>query len=264
MPRHLIDAFCTRLESFLSARCIRIAPMSSTNTAHVVTRIFPPFLFLLLFSSIAFAHREDYIDETLVFATLDRGEIESQYWFDAGSEDSDRFTRHDIALEYGITDHWMIDGRVSGLDEDGFHLDSSRLETRYRFFDEGTLPIDIAVSGEVNTNRYAQGHQIVGIEPRLILSKDLGKLNLTTNLAEEIPFTRHGPSFEVRGGCQFDATKFFRFGSELRYDTEERSVAVIPQIWLVFPHEVTFKVGYSYDFGGARERFVRVALVKGF
>jgi hypothetical protein len=69
---------------------------------------------------------------------------------------------------------------------------------------------------------------------------------------------------EVRGGSQYDATKFFRFGAELRYDTEERSVAVIPQIWFVFPHEVTFKVGYFYDFGRARERFIRMALVKGF
>ena len=229
-----------------------------------LSRKFPTVLFLLLFSSDAFAHREDYIDETLVFATLGRGEIESQYWFDVGSEDSNRFTRHHIALEYGLTDHWMIDGRVSGLDEDGFHLDSSRLETRYRFFDEGTLPIDIAVSGELNTDRDEQGHQIVGIEPRLILSKDFGKLNLTTNLAEEFPFTRDSPSLEVRGGWQYDATKFFRFGAELRYDTEERSVAVIPQIWFVFPHEVTFKVGYFYDLGGAHERFVRVALVKGF
>jgi hypothetical protein len=72
-----------------------------------LSRIFPAFLLLLLFSSSAFAHREDYIDETLVFATLDRGEVASQYWFDAGSEDSDGFTRHHIALEYSITDHWM-------------------------------------------------------------------------------------------------------------------------------------------------------------
>jgi hypothetical protein len=150
------------------------------------SRIFPALLLLLFLSASASALREDYIDETLVFATLDRGEIESQYWFDTGSEDSDRFTRHHIVFEYGITDQWMIDGRVSGLNEDGFHLDSSRLETRYRFFDEGTLPIDIAASGEVNTNRDAQGHQIVGIEPRLILSKDFGNLNLTTNLAEDV------------------------------------------------------------------------------
>ena len=158
----------------------------------------------------------------------------------------------------------MIDGRVSGLDEHGFHLDSSRLETRYRFFNEGTLPIDIAGSGEVNTNRDTQGHQSFGIEPRLILSRDFSKLNLTVNLAEEIPFSRGHASLEIRSAWQYDATDLFRFGSELRYDTEEHSVAVIPQIWFVFPHEVTLKVGYFYDFGGAHERFVRVALVKGF
>jgi hypothetical protein len=85
-----------------------------------------------------------------------------------GRVDSDQFTRHHLALEYGITDHWMIDGRVTGLDEHGFHLDSSRLETRYRFFDEGTLPIDIAVSGEVNTHRDEHGHQIQVLLPRQI------------------------------------------------------------------------------------------------
>jgi len=117
--------------------------------------------FFVLCAVRVFAHGEDYIDETLVFATLDRGEVESQYWFDAGSEDSDGFTRHHIALEYGITDHWMIDGRVSGLDEHGFHLDSSRLETRYRFFNEGTLPIDIAGSGEVKYQpRYARASEL--------------------------------------------------------------------------------------------------------
>lgn len=158
----------------------------------------------------------------------------------------------------------MIDGRITELDEHGLHLDSSRLETRYRFFDEGTLPIDIALSGEVNTHRDEQGHQIFGIEPRLILSKDFGKLNLPVNLAEEIPVSRSHPSFEVRGGCEYDATKLFHLGTELRYDTEESSVSVIPQVWAAFPHEVTLKAGYSYDFGETRERFVRVALEVGF
>lgn len=246
-------------------------PIDSAQFSHwelllltTLSRIFPAFLFLLLCASGAFAHREDYIDETLVFVTLDRGEIEPEYWFDVGSVDSDQFTRHHLALEYGITDHWMIDGRVTGLEEHGFHLDSSRLETRYRFFDEGTLPLDIALSGEINTHRDEQGHQIFGIEPRLILSKDFGKLNLTVNLAEEIPFSRDHPSFEIRGGWRYDATKLFRIGTELRYDTEERSVSVIPQIWFAFPHEVTLKAGYSYDFGGTNERFVRVALEVGF
>jgi hypothetical protein len=213
-----------------------------------------------------YPHGEDYIDETLVFVTLERGVVEPLYWFDIGRDDSQHFMRHSLGLEYGITDHWMIDGRATGLDErgDGFHFDSSRLETRYRFFEEGTLPIDIAVSGEINSSRDEDGHQSVGIEPRLILSKDFGKLNLTLNLSEEIPFSRHSPSLETRGGWEYKVTDFFHFGTELRYDTEEHAVAVIPQIWFTFPHDVTLKAGYSYDFGARHERFLRAALTVEF
>jgi hypothetical protein len=213
-----------------------------------------------------FAHGEDYIDETLVYVTLERGAVEPGYWFDIGRNDSGQFMRHNLVLEYGITDHWMIDGRATVLDErgDGFHFDSSRLETRYRFFDEGTLPVDIAASGEINSNRDENGHQIVGGEPRLILSKGLGKLNVTLNFAAEFPFTRHNPFIETRGGCEYDVTDFLHFGSEIRYDTQEHSVAVIPQIWFTFPRNVTLKAGYSYDFGVMHERFFRTAVVLEF
>ena len=54
---------------------------------------------------------------------------------------------------------------------------------------------------------------------------------------------------ETRGGLEYGVTSFFNFGTELSYDTEEHAVAVIPQIWLTFPHKVTLKCGYSYDFG---------------
>jgi hypothetical protein len=175
--------------------------------------------FFALCATTVYAIGEDYIDETLVFAALDRGAVEPGYWFDIGRDDSAQFMRHNLVLEYGITDHCLIDGRATGLDErrDGFHFDSSRLETRYRFFDEGILPVDIAASSEINSKRDANGHQIVGIEPRLILSKNLGNLNLTFNFAVEFPFNRHSPSVETRGGLQYDVTSFFNFGTELRY-----------------------------------------------
>jgi hypothetical protein len=213
-----------------------------------------------------YAHGEDYIDETLVFATVERGAVEPGYWFDIGRDDAGNFMRHNFALEYGITDHWMVDARATGLDErrNGFHFDSSRLETRYRFLNEGTLPIDIAASGEFNSRRDQEGHQTIGIEPRLISSKNFGNLNVTFNLAVEIPFNRHSPSLETRGGLEYDVSHFFHFGSEWRYDTEDHAVAVIPQIWLTFTHNVTFKAGYSYDFGPTHERFLRSALVVEF
>ena len=79
--------------------------------------------------------------------------------------------------------------------------------------------------------------------------------------AAEFPFNRHSPSLETRGGWEYDVTDFFHFGSEVRYDTQEHAVAVIPQIWFTLPHKVTLKAGYSYDFGAMHERFLRTAFV---
>ena len=119
-------------------------------------------LFLTLCASTVYAHREDYLDETLVFVTLERGELEPEYWFDMGRDDFVPFMRHHLALEYGITNHWMVDARVTALHErsDGLDFDSARLETRYRFFEEGTLPIDVALSGEINAGRDEAGREI--------------------------------------------------------------------------------------------------------
>jgi len=222
---------------------------------------------LLVFSSgtPALAHREDYIDETLVFVTLEQNELEPEYWFDFGSDGRQDFTRHHLALEYGLTNHWMIDARATAVGENvhGLRFDSSRLEMRYRFGDEGTLPIDIAVSGELNSFRDHADRTHFGVEPRLILSKDVGELNLTMNLAEEMPIDGPHASFEVRGGLRYDASDLFRFGTELRYDAAEHSVTAVPQLWLTLPHDITLKGGYSYDFGKPHLRFVRLTVEVG-
>ena len=216
------------------------------------------------FAQPASAHREDYIDETLVFQTVEKGALEPEYWFDYGRrDDSDiYFQRHNLALEYGVTDHLMIDGRVTA-DHPFNHstnFDSGWLETRYRFGEEGDWPVDVAISGEANTRRLEHGHYQYGIEPRVILSRDFSKLNLTLNVAEEVPVNRGAPSVELATGARYDATQFFRFGSELKYDIHEHSGSVIPQIWFAFPHEITFKTGFSFGFDRNRENFVRFVI----
>jgi len=216
----------------------------------------------LLPARMALAHREDYIDETLVFQTLEEHAVEPEYWFDYGTRPEGDFTRHNVSLEYGITDHLMIDGRttIDNPDNSKANFDSARFEIRSRFADEGDWPIDIALSAEANTRRLENGRYQYGLEPRLILSKDFAKLNFTLNVAEELPVNRGAPSAELASGARYDATKLFRFGSELKYDVHERSGAVIPQIWLAFPHDITFKTGYSKGFDQNREDFVRFVI----
>ncbi len=216
----------------------------------------------LLPARITLAHREDYIDETLVFQTLEEHAVEPEYWFDYGTRPEGDFTRHNVSLEYGITDHLMVDGRATVDDPNSgnANFDSARLEVRCRFAEEGDWPVDIALSAEMNTRRLENGHYQYGFEPRLVLSKDFAKLNFTLNVAEELPVNRGAPSVELASGARYDATKLFRFGSELKYDVHERSGAVIPQIWLAFPRDITFKAGYSKGFDQNREDFVRFVI----
>ena len=229
-------------------------------------------IFFLSLSRLALAHKDDYIDETLVYLTLEKKEIEPEYWFDFGykhDEDAGKnigFLRHNFALEYGITNHWMVDGRgtIRNMKREETVFESGRFETRYRFFDEGTKPIDVAVSAEANTERDEHGKQQPAIEPRLILSKDFKQLNLTLNLPEEI-FLRSGklafvPSFGVR----YNATNLLRLGCEMRYNTHSHEDSAIPQIWFALPREITIKLGYSFGLNHNEENFGRVAIEVGF
>src|SRR5439155_8482360 len=176
-----------------------------------------PFLLLLSGAGTAQAHGEDYIDETLVFQTVEKGAIESQYWFDYGyRSDSDTyFQRHNLVFEYGITDRLMVDGRLT-LDHPenrNINFDFGRFETRYRFEEEGAWPIDVALSSEANVGRLEHGRYQCAVEPRLILSKDFSKLNLTLNVAEDLPINRGVPSVQGAFGARYDLTPLFRVRS---------------------------------------------------
>ncbi len=223
-------------------------------------------------SEMAFAHRDDYIDETLVYMTLEKREVEAEYWLDGGyrkQEDPGKkvsFFSHNLATEYGVTDHWMVDGRVTF--ETSRHEDtvfqSGRFETRYRFFEENEKPIDVAVSAEANTERDEEGRQQPAVEPRLILSKDFKLLNLTLNLPEEVFLKSGNTAFVPSFGLRYNATELLRWGAEARYNTRSHEGSAIPQIWFAFPHEITLKLGYSFGFDRNTENFGRIAIEAGF
>jgi len=220
-------------------------------------------LALFLCTREASAHRDDYLNETLVYLTLGQKEVEAEYWYDRGyrPEDGSDFTRHNGAIEWGITDHWMVDGRITAISDAGTDFDSARVETRYRFSDEGTLPIDVAASFEVNSEREPDGSTTVNLEPRALLSRDFAeKFNVTANFSEEIPLDSGTPAFLAALGGRYNWSNLVRVGSELQYNFDQQIGAVIPQLWFAFPREITLKIGYSHGVDQAPADFVRVAL----
>lgn len=213
----------------------------------------------------ASAHRDDYLDETLVYLTLAPHEHEVEYWFDhgTGSGPESGLIRHNAALEWGVTGHFMVDGRltIASRNRDGTRFDSGRVESRYRFSDEGTNPVDVAASLEINAERDPDGSTSYGVEPRLVLSRDVREvLNFTVNLSEEVPLDSDERAFLTSFGSRFNWTSLVRAGAELHYDFNNHAGAVIPQLWFAFGHDTTLKLGYSRGFDRDTLDFIRGAL----
>jgi hypothetical protein len=213
----------------------------------------------------ACAIADDYIDETLVYSTSDKGELELEYWVGYGRDrvSNEHFYGNTFEVEYGITKHWMIEGQVmiEHLGEDRTVFEEGEFETRYRFLEEGDLPVDIALAGGLNSERNDDGKQEPSFEPRLIVSKDIDKINVTLNLPVDIPLRDEGQGeFTPALGTSYQITSMFRVGSEVKYDVETHEGSVIPQLFIYLPHDITTRLGFSHGFSDNHEDFGRLAI----
>jgi len=197
----------------------------------------------------AFAHRDDYVDETFVFETLPGGELEAELWGDLREARDHRLSGlYTGALELGLTDRWMADAAVQALhDADGLAFARFRFESRARLADEGDWPIDVALSAEYELESTALGQDSTEhtISPRLVLSRDfVHELNTTLNL--DLP-VRISPSAEVSFayaiGVRYPAEGVLRAGVEARHDVVDKRATVFPQVMLALPAEMTIKLG---------------------
>src|SRR5215831_15096660 len=93
------------------------------------------------------AHRDDYINETFVFQTLEAHEFEPEIWLDAGTQGPEgSFWRYAAAFEYGVSHHFMVDGFAGWTDPSHASpsFERGRAEARLRFGEEGDRPVDVA------------------------------------------------------------------------------------------------------------------------
>lgn len=214
--------------------------------------------------TVLWAHREDYIDETLVFETLEKQALETEYWLDLGNDTvpSSNFVRHNVSFEYGITDHWMVDARGTMAEQGASnYFDSGRAETRLRFKEEGEWPIDVAFSGEVNAERQPDGSYPLGLELRLLFSKDfIEPWNLTVNIGEEFFFSGMNPSTDLSFGTRYNVGTVLGFGGEFKYNLTGQEGSVIPQAWISATKSLTIKTGYSVGLDNNPMNFFRLAL----
>ena len=172
-----------------------------------------PFLALALSSLAApqaWAHRDDYIDETFVYQTLGSQEREIEGWAEIHAG-HDRHPRawYTGAFEYGVTKRWTVDGAAQWVhDTAGLGLGRFRSETPYRFAEEGQGPLDFAVSleYEAETRRATKGETEHVLTPRLVVSRDLVPAFNTTlkRSTARFSFPSSGSRFRTRSHSSWE------------------------------------------------------------
>lgn len=135
------------------------------------------------------------------------------------------------------------------------HFARSRVETRYRFAEEGAHFIDLATSLEYEWENEDGGEHF--ISPRLVLSKDITeKLNTTLNLFAELRVSDPKARFGYALAARYPGESFIRFGAELQGLTPDpNELLVIPQIWFAFAHDITWKLGSGVYLISEEQRF---------
>lgn len=155
------------------------------------------------------------------YGTTEKGELEVALWNDVATPRAGGLPQavltHRLELEYGITDHLdvaLYHVFEQGGDAGAFHLDSWRLESRYRFAEPGRWPVDVMVYLELE--RPADMSMPFELEERLIGEKDLGRFGLVVNLAAEQHLLRGdlGHTLEIDLGARYALLPVLRLGVE--------------------------------------------------
>jgi hypothetical protein len=219
-------------------------------------------LFLtLLIPSVVEAHRDDYIDETFVYMTLERGAREVEFWGEARRSQAHKTERwYTGAFEFGVSSRWTLDGAYQLVDRNAdVRFGRVRTETRYRFAEEGEWPLDLAASAEyeLETSAATGGETEHILTPRLVISKDLtAKLNTTVNLDAPISLSEGGVSFAYAVGLRYPAEALLRVGTEVKGQPSRHTAMAFPQLWVALGKETTVKVGAGIGLTDQTDRFI--------
>lgn len=228
------------------------------------------FLFVLP-TSLVWGHREDYLNKTFVYQTVEPKELELEYWVEYGSAFSSptRLVKWEqtLSAEFGVTSHWMAEGFTAfrRLRGERFSYLLTVVESRFRLFEEGEKILDPAFSLEYShSNENGKSEHI--IEPTFVLSKDFSRLNFTLDfsLAKVV-----NSNEKVEAGyalaSRYDFRHLLRVGFEAQGEFIPNSPHYfIPQVHLLLPDEITAKLGVGIRHSGQGEKlFIKFMMEMG-
>jgi hypothetical protein len=222
---------------------------------------------LLVFITVALGEMVHAAQKTYVwteeYATLAKGDAEIEFWDTASTADIHSRSASDwnqkIELEYGITDHLnasLYQVYEQSADSNSLTYVGYNYELKYRVAEANELPVDVLLYAENEVN----GIEGNIFEGKVVLSKDLGKLNLSYNEIYERVYNTRKEEHEYAAGVSYGIVPWLRLGIESRGSYSEGEYALGPTIsWL--GSRIWANVGAAYGINDkTNDRDVRFVL----
>jgi hypothetical protein len=220
---------------------------------------------LLILPATVMAHKEDYLDETFVYQTMEEGVLALEYrsrYFDR-SEDRqfDSYWNNSLFVEYGLAERTMIEVRSAwGTPESDDQFAGGFAQLRHRFGNEGDYFIDPAFAIEYETERENDTLKdaLTGV---LILSKDIGSFNMTLNYAKPYALgSSNNPEDKKSFGIRYPSHGI-RWSIEYK-DLGKSKRYVLPAVQLPITHGVPLKLGVGKGVNNQSPRYLAAALLE--
>jgi len=176
---------------------------------------------LIIFSSLAHGDSRLYV-WTYEYKTMESGVVELEHYLTLSSPSLDSFegqtsTEHNIELEIGMNDRfdfavYQVFTQPPGA---AFTYKGYKLRFRYRLGEKGRYYLDPLLYFEYKGKPDFSEH---GLEYKLILAKDIGRLNFAINPVYEIEFEKNKQKseFKYNTGVGYAISSLLTLGLEAR------------------------------------------------
>ncbi len=219
-------------------------------------------LTIFVFASAVSADQRSYV-WTYEYKTMHRGKAEIEHYLTLSAPDIDKMegatnTEHNIELEIGMTDHFDFSiYQVFKQDpEKKFTYEGYKLRSRYRLGEKGKFVVDPLVYVEYKGKPDFSKHVI---ELKLILAKDIGKLNIALNPVLEIE--REDDEWESK--MEYAAGMSYKLGSLLSVGLEAKGSKDAHYIGPTISHgteKLWGALGSGFSIGDAKGFKIRMIL----
>lgn len=178
-------------------------------------------LALVLLTNIIRADKRSYV-WTYEYQTMEAGEVELEHYLTFSTPSSDSFegittTDHNIEIEVGMTDHFdfSIYQVFKQTPESQLQYTGYKLRFRYRLGEKGDYFINPLLYFEYKGKPDFSEH---GYEGKLILAKDIGRVNISINPVLEYEYENN----EWESELKYNAGISYKLGGLLKIGIEAR------------------------------------------